>query len=162
MHFFWNGAFGNRCFERGFITYASLSDFYTTLVKGTPEGLCSCIMVREGCFGMHGRVCDLLYTDGVLPYIPPRLDGPRWAIRKDKEWQEFESEKQFYFPSPHRRFTTINVTCNAFFVSCRAIRPQPHALAMRETWQRASHSQILFPILFPKSSKFDRRAALST
>ena len=93
-HFLSNGAFGARYFERGFVTYASLSDFCITLVKRTQEGLCSCIMVREGCFGIHGRVCDMLYTKmgfsgGVLPYIPPRLQGPRWAISKEKTWQEF-------------------------------------------------------------------------
>ena len=62
MHYVWNGAFGNRCFERLFMSYVSLSDFCTTTVTQTPDGLCSCIMVREGALGnMEGcAICCTL------------------------------------------------------------------------------------------------------
>jgi hypothetical protein len=64
MHYDWNGAFGNRCFERRFRSYDSLAYFCTTLVNGTPEDLCCCTLVRE-VYGYHGwvfgQVFDLLY-----------------------------------------------------------------------------------------------------
>ena len=53
MHFEWNGAFGNRCFERQFRSYNSLAYFCATLVSGAPEGLCSCTLVREVVYGYH-------------------------------------------------------------------------------------------------------------
>ena len=39
--------------------------------------------------------------DGVLrlegaPYISPRLDGPWWSIRKERERQEFKVESKTY------------------------------------------------------------------
>ena len=48
MHFEWEGAFGVRCFDRRFPSYDSLSHFCVTWIKGTPEGLCTCTIVREG------------------------------------------------------------------------------------------------------------------
>ena len=52
MHFEWNGAFGNRRFERRFSSYDSIAYFSTTLVNKAPEGLCSCILAREGSMTM--------------------------------------------------------------------------------------------------------------
>ena len=48
MHFEWEGAFGNRCSERRFPTYDSLSHFCATWVSGTPNRLCVCTIDREG------------------------------------------------------------------------------------------------------------------
>ena len=80
-------------------------------------------MLREGRFGLHGRVCDLLYTKmgycggRVLPYIPPRLDGPWWSIRREREWQGFEAEHRTCTCNISAELNFIlNVTCNAFLV----------------------------------------------
>ena len=47
MHFDLEGAFGTRCLERRFPSYDSLSHFCVTWINGTPEGLCTCTIVRE-------------------------------------------------------------------------------------------------------------------
>ena len=44
------------------MTYSSLSDVCSFYVNGSPEGLCSCIILGEDYFGMHRRVSDMLYT----------------------------------------------------------------------------------------------------
>jgi hypothetical protein len=65
--------------------------------------LCSFTIVREGFFRFIGTVTDMLYTktfcvrDGshdwrVLPPIPPRLDGPWFTIREERDWQENDAE----------------------------------------------------------------------
>ena len=56
MHFEWNGAFGDGCFEHRFVSYDSLSYFCTMLLNGSPEDLCNCILVREGIYGYSGWV----------------------------------------------------------------------------------------------------------
>ena len=66
MHFEWEGAFGNRCFERRFPSYNSLLHFCVTWINGTPEGLCRSIIVREGIHENRGRefgrLADLMFT----------------------------------------------------------------------------------------------------
>jgi hypothetical protein len=47
MHYTWNGAFGNRCFEHRFKLYRVVLDFCTTAVNSTPDGLASCMLVRD-------------------------------------------------------------------------------------------------------------------
>ena len=98
MHFEWNGAFGNLCFERRFRKYISLSYFSTTLLNGSPEGLCSCILIREEVYRyqgwVHGRVLDMPYFKNeffvwILPLIPPRPDGSWPSLQAVKEFQEY-------------------------------------------------------------------------
>ena len=68
------------------MTYSSLSDVCSFYVNGSPEGLCSCIILGEDYLGIHRRVSDMLYTKiafcGLLPYITPRFKGCRWTIKR--------------------------------------------------------------------------------
>ena len=96
VHYTWDGAFGNRCFERRFPSYGTLSHFCITLINGVPAGLCSCIFIRQGVYGYQGSVLgdvlDLMHyrmafcAQGLAPYIPQWLDGPWWTIQAEREW----------------------------------------------------------------------------
>ena len=98
LHFEWYGAFGNRCFQRRFPEYDSLSYFCTTLINGVPEDLCSCILVREGFYEydgwVFGYVFDLLYSKKkfcgrVFPCITTRRDGSLVTLQEMQVWQEY-------------------------------------------------------------------------
>ena len=95
MHYVWNGAFGNRCFERRLPSYDSFSHFCVTLLNRTPEGLCSCIMVREGFHGysgwVFGHVFELLYSK--MEFSGRLLPG--MAQCTDYRWPLLEVVKGF-------------------------------------------------------------------
>ena len=85
--------------ERCNRSYDSLAYFCTTLVNGTPEGLCCCTLVRE-VYGYHGwvfgQVFDLLYGKMefcrlVLNYVvPPRLFGKERSLEGELDKEERE------------------------------------------------------------------------
>jgi hypothetical protein len=61
MHYTCNRAFGNRSFERRFRSYDSVLDFWTSVIAGTPEGLCACITGREEFFDVDpGTLIDIV------------------------------------------------------------------------------------------------------
>jgi hypothetical protein len=62
MHCMWNGAFGNRSFERRFGSYDSVQAFCTSVTTRTLEGMCKCIAGREEFFDVGPRtLIDLLF-----------------------------------------------------------------------------------------------------
>ena len=88
MQFEWEGAFGERCFERRFPTLDYLSHFSDTWVSGTHNRQCLCTIDREGfvlCMGwVNGHVPDLI--DRKTVYCRQRLFRtlaplPEWGIR---------------------------------------------------------------------------------
>jgi hypothetical protein len=92
MHYTWNGAFGNRCFERRLKSYRSVLDFCTTAVNGTPEGLASCMFVRDDYSSIFTEtVVDLLFikklfcSARVFPYIPRWMDRPWYTVSTERE-----------------------------------------------------------------------------
>jgi hypothetical protein len=60
MHCEWNGAFGNRSFERRFRTYKSVLAFCARINTSTLEGTCTCITHQDTFFDifrlMHDKV----------------------------------------------------------------------------------------------------------
>ena len=70
VHYEWNGAFGNRCFERRFPSYNSLSQFCITLINWTPGDLCSCLFSSGNPWvqgiGARARIRSDILQDGVL------------------------------------------------------------------------------------------------
>jgi hypothetical protein len=100
--------------SRGFQTYSALSEICAGLMLVAPEGLCSSLMVQEGASaveifmiflhktvlyeweGSRSFYTKMSFCGRVIPYIPPRLNGPRWTIKREKTWQELECGKVNY------------------------------------------------------------------
>ena len=74
VHFELRGVFGSRSFERRFSGNQSCDRFCISVIRGYPEGLCECMLVREG-FSVYaswpyaGRY-EPLCAAGALKYKP--------------------------------------------------------------------------------------------
>ena len=128
VHYGWNGAFGNRCFERRFPSYNSLSHVCVTMINGAPVGLCCCIMILEGIHGYRGPVlghvfdlmsskmevcgrgCSLTFRRGWTGHGGP--SRKKWSGRKRSR-----SSNPAIVPFPPQRpLSFINSTHNMFLV----------------------------------------------
>jgi hypothetical protein len=97
IHCTWDGAFGNRSFERRFSSYNSVLGICTSVTEGTPECLCTCITPREELFdGEPGTLIEILF-DKVspcrvsLPPLPEWLDVPWSTVRLERVYQESDA-----------------------------------------------------------------------
>ena len=117
MNFEWKCAFGRRCFERRFPKYESLSHFCTTLFDVYPEGLCSCVIVRElSHWWEYGARYDLLcskleFCAGALPFVPTCVRGLGWNPRLQKEWHEQQKLEAGALPSCGCTISSLEEIC---------------------------------------------------
>ena len=112
------------------VTEASNAAFIPTIPSRTfysysewnPWGVVQLYNGTRGFFGYLRTACDFLYTKTGfcggrgLPYIPPRLDGPWFSIRREREWREFEVDTWLAIVMSPPLYLILTATCNAFQV----------------------------------------------
>jgi hypothetical protein len=103
LYYTWNGAFGNRSLERRFKSYRIILDFCTTAVNGIPEGLASCMLVRDDYSTVFTETtADLLFgktlscSARVFPYIPRWMDQTWCTVRMESDRQEHGGDINTY------------------------------------------------------------------
>ena len=92
IHFELRGEFGSRSFERWFRCNRSCDRFCIDIIRGYPEGLCVCMLVREGfsprtSWHYAGRY-DSLCAAGAFGYIPAEPGLKVWTPRQVKAIDE--------------------------------------------------------------------------
>jgi hypothetical protein len=70
MYCEWNGAFGNRSFERRFRTYKSVLAFCTRINTSTLEGACTCITRQDTFFDGFMLMNEVTICRVPLPLYP--------------------------------------------------------------------------------------------
>ena len=87
VYFEIKGEFGSRNFETRFPSYRSCHRFCICVVRGSPVGLCECMVMREG---LKVR-CRLLYIGRYEPLCAEALlNKTLWEEMRWKPWPETE------------------------------------------------------------------------
>ena len=86
MHYELRGVYGSRAFERRFPSYESCSQLCVDMVRGFPEGLCNCVLMREyldvygtpeyaGRYGCVGAMTNIVFACHCLVTPNDTSDG---------------------------------------------------------------------------------------
>ena len=92
IHFELRGEFGSRSFERRFCCNRTCERFCISIIRGYPEGLCVCMLVREGfsprtSWHYAGRY-EPLCAAGAFRYTPTEPGVKSWTPRQIKAIDE--------------------------------------------------------------------------
>jgi hypothetical protein len=124
MQYMWNGAFGNRRFERRFGSYKTVQALFTDIVTRTLEGTCNSITGRAEFLDVDpGSILDLWFDKLKICHVPPPLseclDGPYSTVRLEREYQEsyVGAINNSLMPRRWRR-CCINKSAKSFFLTC--------------------------------------------
>ena len=92
IHFELRGEFGSRSFERRFCCNRTCDRFCISIIRGYPEGLCVCMLVRErfsprASWPYAGRY-EPLCAAGAFRYTPAEPGQKSWTPRQIKSIDE--------------------------------------------------------------------------